>query len=127
MISQKMNKKASQALSVELENGSKIVVVGAGPAGCFFAIKMLKAARQCGKKIAVILVEKKSRAKFENDLCISTEGCNFCAGGISPRLADVLSREGMPMPKEIIKNTISAVIIHNNWKNIELRVPKGRQ
>jgi len=54
-------------------------------------------------------------------------GCNHCAGGISPRLSDVMRSLGLALPQGIIQRRIRAVTIQGHWKNITLEVPPGRE
>jgi flavin-dependent dehydrogenase len=114
---------------IPLANSSRIVVVGGGPAGTFFAREMLLRARSAGKQVEVFLIEKKRQPHFYQAACPSAprEGCNYCAGGISPRMADVLESAGLKVPAEIITGEVETVIVQGDWKHIELRVPPGRR
>lgn len=55
------------------------------------------------------------------------EGCGYGAGGISPRLADALEENGITLPEEIIEGRTREIIVHGDWKDLELPVPPGRQ
>lgn len=77
----------------------RFTIVGGGPAGSFFAICLLKEARRQKKEIEVVIVEKKATLKIENDYWW-IKGCNFGAGGISPRLSAIMEQEGVPIPPE---------------------------
>ena len=44
---------------LRLTDGSKVVIIGGGPAGSFFAINLLRKAKRFGIKIEVIVIEKK--------------------------------------------------------------------
>jgi len=103
-------------------------VVGGGPAGSFFAIRLLRKARQAGRAVKVIILEKKREVCFYTPLPFSSwEGCNYCAGGVSPRLVDGLRREKIFLPEEVIESRSTEVVIHGNWKSILLAVPEGRE
>jgi flavin-dependent dehydrogenase len=54
-------------------------------------------------------------------------GCNFCAGGISPRLHQVLEDLNLKLPETVVQSRIHSVTIQGFWKNIELEVPGDRQ
>ena len=50
--------------AVALPDGAAVVVVGGGPAGAFFAIRLLRLAREAGKRIEVLILEKKRELNF---------------------------------------------------------------
>lgn len=116
-------------LNLQLENESSIIVVGGGPAGAFFAIEALSRARSLGRRIKVVIIEQKERSQGRDDLRSAAycEGCNHCAGGISPRLVDVLNNSGISLTPEIIQSEVDSITIQGNWKHIELKVPPGRK
>jgi len=111
---------ASQSRS--LQNDDRVAVVGGGPAGSFFAIHLLRAAKRLGRNIEVVIIEKRG----PTDPCsedFQCRGCNFCAGLISPRLNEILDDHGLVVPEEIIQGRIDYVWIQGQWKNFRLRVP----
>lgn len=113
---------------LSLPDPATIAVVGGGPAGCFFTISVLDRARQLGRQVQVLLLEKKPECRGcgEPGTAVYREGCNHCAGGISPRLIDVLHDAGIPLPEEIVAGQMRSLAIHGDWKSIELPVPEGR-
>ena len=115
-------------MPVPLPQDATIVVVGGGPAGSFFAVHLLRRAHALGRQVRVIILEKKTEVCFyrPEPFC-SWEGCNYCAGGISPRLADKLREERIDIPEDIIESRAVELILHGDWKSIQLPVPEGRQ
>ncbi|MDP7289038.1 MAG: hypothetical protein QGH94_13715 [Phycisphaerae bacterium] len=112
-----------------LQDGDTVLVVGGGPSGAFFAIGLLKRAERSGRKINVVIIEKKKALGFSGaiqSVCMR-EGCNYCAGGISPRLTDVLDQEDLSLPDDILQSEFESLTVHGDWKNIRLPVPKGRR
>jgi flavin-dependent dehydrogenase len=100
----------------------RFAVIGGGPAGSFFASCLLREARRLKKEIEVLIIEKKFMFdKEDNRLWL--KGCNFGAGGISPRLSTILEKEGFHIPAETIKGNIERIWIHGQWKNIPIKVP----
>lgn len=97
-------------------------VVGGGPAGSFFAICLLREARRLNREIDVVIVEKKTALKVEDNYWWS-KGCNFGAGGISPRLSAIMEETGIHVPSDINRGDINRIWIHGMWKNIPLKVP----
>ncbi len=114
---------------IHIEDGATIMVVGGGPAGAFFAILMLRKARELGIRVDVLIVEKKIELQFyESSGSLEPRvGCNFGAGGLSPRLTDVLEKAGLRPSDEILQGKIESLTIHGNWKHIELPIPEGRK
>lgn len=114
---------------VELIDGARVVVIGGGPAGSFFAIHLLRQAASLGKRVQVVILERRrsslpcQQPGGEADW----KGCNYCAGGISPRLNDVLRQLGLVLPEETIQSRIRFITIQGFWKNIEFEVPAGRE
>jgi flavin-dependent dehydrogenase len=112
-----------------LPDGATVVVVGGGPAGAFFAIRALRKARERGLQLDLLILEKKRELRFCGPTAplASCVGCNYCAGGISPRLADVLRENGLMLPDTIIEARATTIVVHGEWKSIELPVPEGRE
>ena len=111
-----------------LPDGATVVIVGGGPAGSFFAIRALRKARELGRTLNLTIFERKTEVCFYKPLAFcSWEGCNYCAGGISPRLADVLKENGINLPDEVIESRATEITVHGEWKSIRLPVPEGRE
>ncbi len=110
--------------SGSLRDNDCVAIVGGGPAGSFFAIHLLREAQRLNRQLDVVIVEKRGLTDpgTEDFQC---RGCNFCAGGISPRLHEILQEHGLVVPEEIIQGRIDHVWIQGQWKNFRLRVPKG--
>jgi flavin-dependent dehydrogenase len=113
----------------ELHDGARIVVIGGGPAGAFFAIQFLKQAGYYHQKAEIVIIDKKIDLKAHETAphFSCKEGCNYCAGGISPKLAAALENEKLIPTDEIIADDIKSLTIHGHWKNIELRVPDHKK
>jgi flavin-dependent dehydrogenase len=106
-----------------LQNNDCVAVVGGGPAGSFFAIYLLREARRLNRPIDVVIVEKRGPIGM-GAAALECRGCSFCAGGISPRLDQVLEEQCLSVPDEIVQGRFDYVWIQGQWKNFRLRVPK---
>ncbi len=106
-----------------LSDGDRVLVVGGGPAGSFFAIRLLREAKASKLHLDVSIIERKNLPDPGSDLW-RCAGCNHCAGGISPRLHGVLEQEGIRVPHRLIQEEFTHIWIQGLWKNFPLRVPK---
>lgn len=118
-----MEHRLSPNASATLQEGDTVAIVGGGPAGSFFAIHLLREARRLGRHLDVVIIEKR-RPADPGPECSQCRGCGYCAGGISPRLDQILSRDGLAVPEELIQGHVEFVWIQGQWKNFRLRVPR---
>lgn len=114
---------------ITLEDGATVAVIGGGPAGSFFALHLCRRAAELHRQVRVVVFERHHQI---NGAATSLQppcwrGCNHCAGGISPRLNDVLRRLDLPLPAGVIQNRIQSLTIQGYWKNITIEVPAGRE
>lgn len=89
-----------------LTNGSRVAVIGGGPAGSFFAIELLRRARAVGLRLAVEIYDGKSFAKK------GAPGCNMCAGAIGHNLIQEIERSTTTIPPEVIHYEIEGYAVH---------------
>ena len=109
-----------------LRDGSRVTVIGGGPAGAFFAIYILQAARRTDRNIAVTIIEKKS-AHQPAQASGQIKGCNLCAGVISPRLHTKMGQIGIHILQELICKEFTHLWIHGRFKNFPLKIPPGQK
>lgn len=83
-----------------LEDGSKIAVIGAGPAGAFFADFAMHRARETGLNLSITIFDGKDFTQS------GPKGCNLCAGVISETLIDRMCSRGIILPEEKIQRKI---------------------
>ncbi len=103
-----------------LRDGSTIAIIGAGPAGSFFALLALEEARLRGMKVRPVLFDGKSFLQ-EGPL-----GCNMCAGVISFGLVRAMERIGLRIPDERVQRVIRSYVFHTREGSHEVISPPGR-
>lgn len=103
-----------------LKDGATVAVIGAGPAGSFFSILALKAARERDIRLNLILYDGK------NFLSEGPKGCNMCAGVISRDLLGELERLGLPIPKDRVQRLIDSYIFHTIEGSHAVHAPPGK-
>ncbi|MEW6033257.1 MAG: hypothetical protein AB1603_00185 [Chloroflexota bacterium] len=104
-------------LSNRLENGSRVGVIGGGPAGSFFALFLLKYARAKGVDLEVDIYEWRS---FSDP---GPKGCNRCAGILSASLLKNLKELDLVVPEEVIRVHISSYYLHSPFGVIHVDNP----
>ncbi len=109
---------------LRLTDGSRVIIVGGGPAGSFLAINLLRKAKVSGMRIEVIVMEKKPFMNIHAQHGSEGHGgeCNYCAGGLSPKVGDALNTLGLILPPEVIMDKASIINIFADWKTISLDV-----
>ena len=114
---------------IELQDGARVAVIGGGPAGAFFCLHLLRKARALGRRLQLTLFERRrcTGASTRSPCGGAWHGCNYCAGGLSPKLNDVLDALNLKVPEAVVQSRIHRVTIQGFWKNIELEVPAHRR
>jgi flavin-dependent dehydrogenase len=100
-----------------LEDGSKIAVVGGGPAGSFFSIFALKMAKMIDKELHITIYDPKN---FSKD---GPAGCNRCAGIISELLVQTLAVEGINLPDSVVWKGINSYQLHTTKGSVSIATP----
>ncbi|MGR3219002.1 MAG: hypothetical protein ACUZ8H_04180 [Candidatus Anammoxibacter sp.] len=101
-----------------LENGSKIVIVGGGPAGSFFAHFALHLAKEKGIEISVTIFDRRSFTKC------GQSGCNMCAGVISESLYEKLKNADIALPDSKVQQVIDGYYFQTQDYGLQLYHPQ---
>ncbi len=99
---------------LKLKDGSKIAIIGGGPAGSFFAHFIQKYASRKGINLSVTIFDGK------DFLQKGPSGCNLCAGVISESLDQKLIEEGIFLPEKRIINRVEGYHLHVNNEHLLL-------
>ena len=80
-----------------LDSGSRVAVIGGGPAGSFFSFYILDMAERMGIDIQVDVYEPRDFSKP------APQGCNMCGGIISETLVQNLAADGINLPPTVVQ------------------------
>lgn len=105
----------------ELQNGSRVGVVGGGPAGSFFSYFLLQFARRVGVELQVEIYEPRD---FEG---VGPKSCNMCGGIISESLVQHLATEGIQLPPEVVQRSLNSYRLHTDVGNPLIGTPEGER
>lgn len=89
-----------------LKDGSRVAVVGGGPAGSLFSHFLLKTLRLIDVNIQLDIFEPRSF-----DFC-GPAGCNHCGGVVSESLMQLLVTDGIVLPEETVQRGIDSYVMH---------------
>jgi len=107
----------SDSPSQTLEDGSRVAVIGGGPAGSFFSYFFLQLADRLRTEVTVDIYEPKV---FTDG---GPPGCNMCGGIISESLIQLLATEGISFPPNVIQRGIDSYVLHTDMGNVPIRTP----
>jgi len=100
-----------------LPNGAAIGVIGAGPAGTFFALHLLECLRESGRSARITLFDRRT---FDNS---GPSGCNMCAGAIGVEMVRKLERLGLPLEERVIRRIADGYEIHGRAISVNIVNP----
>lgn len=99
-----MKKEKNEGL--RLKDGSRIGVVGGGPAGSFFSYFALEQAKKAGISIEIDIYEPKDFGRS------GPPGCNHCGGIVAETLVQQLKSDGIVLPEQVIRRIIETYTLH---------------
>ena len=103
--------------SNKLQDGSRIAVIGAGPAGSMFSYFSLKMAQAVGLDLNVDIFEPR---KFCHR---GPAGCNHCGGVVSESLVQRLATEGIMIPDGVVQRGVESYTLHMDVGDVEIATP----
>jgi len=89
---------------MELKDGSRIGVIGGGPAGFLVSYFLLEMAERIGLKLELDIYEPRDYSRS------GPAGCNMCGGIISESLVQLLATEGINLPPLPLSSVASSPI-----------------
>ena len=103
--------------TLELETGSRVAVIGGGPAGSLFTYFLLEFADRIGLELAVDIYEPRDFSKP------GPGGCNMCGGIISETLVQNLAAEGITLPATVVQRGIDSYVLHMDVGTVRIETP----
>lgn len=103
---------------IPLEDGSRVGVIGGGPAGTFFSFFLLRMAEAVGLDLEVDIWEPRF---FTHR---GPAGCNHCGGIISESLVQMLAAEGVTLPRTVVRQGIDSYVLHTDLGDVRIRAPR---
>lgn len=105
----------------ELVDGSRVAVVGGGPASSFFSFFLLKMAASVGLDIHVDIFEPRSFKRC------GPAGCNHCGGVVSESLVQILAAEGISLPAQVVQRGIESYVVHMDVGSVDIHSTAGER
>ncbi len=106
---------------LELTDGSRVGVVGGGPAGSFFSFFLLSMAESIDLEIDVDIYEPRF---FTHR---GPAGCNHCGGIISESLVQMLAAEGINLPPTVVQQGIDSYVLHTDQGDVTIQAPRDEK
>jgi flavin-dependent dehydrogenase len=102
---------------MRLADGSKVGVIGGGPAGSFFSYFLLEMAARMNLDIQVDIYEPRDFSRP------APHGCNMCGGIISESLVQYLAAEGINLPTTVVQRGIDSYMMHMDVGDRSIATP----
>ncbi len=102
---------------LRLGEGSRIAVIGSGPAGSFFSYFLLGLVDRLGYNVELDIYERQDFTK------LGPVGCNHCGGIISESLTQILAAEGINLPSNVIQRGLDSYVLHTDEGSVRIETP----
>lgn len=102
---------------IELEDNSRVAVIGGGPAGSFFSYFFLDMVKRAGLELDLDIYEPKDFAG------VGPAACNMCGGIISELLIQNLAAEGINLPSTVVQRGIDSYMLHMDVGSVRIKTP----
>src|SRR3972149_6087872 len=104
-------------MPLALEDGSRIGVIGGGPAGSLFAYFALTFAQRMDLDLRVDIYEPRDFTKP------GPAGCNMCGGIVSESLVQLLALEGLAGPATVVQRAIGSYVLPTDMESGGIDTP----
>ncbi len=100
-----------------LEAGSRVGVIGGGPAGSFFGYFLLRMTSRVGYEVEVDIYEPRDFTRP------GPAGCNMCGGIVYESLVQLLAMEGIILPSDVVQRGIDSYVLHLDVGTVRIEPP----
>ena len=90
----------------KLVDGSRVAVMGGGPAGSLFSYYLLEMAEMAGLQLELDLWDPKDFMQA------APRACDVCGGIVSEALVQTLAADGINLPPSVVQRGIDAYVMH---------------
>ena len=97
-----------------LQDGSRVAIIGGGPAGSFCAYFLLTLSQALAVDLAVDIYEPRD---FDAP---GPAGCNMCGGVVSESLIGSLARDGIILPPAVVQRIISSYVLTTDEGSVRI-------
>lgn len=104
-------------MSISLEDGSRVAVIGGGPAGSLFAYFLLTFADRLDLDLHVDIYESRDFTQR------GPVGCNMGGGIVSESLVQALAIEGIELPESVVQRGIDSYVLHTEESSVKIDTP----
>ncbi|MGE5188610.1 MAG: cyclic nucleotide-binding domain-containing protein [Gemmatimonadota bacterium] len=104
--------------ALRLDSGSRVAVVGGGPAGTIFTYFLYEMAGRLGIDLRVDIYEPRD---FDKP---GPAGCNMCGGIVSESLVQLLATEGINLPPTVVQRGIDSYVLHLDVGTVRIDPPR---
>ena len=104
-------------MNIPLEDGSRVAVIGGGPAGSLSAYFLLTFASRVGLDLKVDIFEPRDFTQP------GPGGCNMCAGIVSESLIQFLASDGINLPTTVVQRGIDSYVLHTDETSVTIDTP----
>ncbi len=100
-----------------LRDGSRVGIIGGGPAGSLCAFFLLRFSRAWGIALQVDVYEPR-------DFTVpGPRGCNMCGGIVSESLVQALADEGIDLPPSVVQRGIDSYVLNTDEDAVTIATP----
>ncbi len=100
-----------------LESGSRVAVIGGGPAGSMFGYFLREFANRLDVTLDITIFEPRD---FSG---VGPAACNMCGGIISESLVQALATEGINLPATVVQRGIDSYVLHMDVGSVRIATP----